>query len=91
MRYKAVATVLALSAAAAAYDAAIPYFARSRTVTADAPATQDYLIVDADVWKFSRPDLADVRQILAPNERIVEIPMAIIRKSSLARTSDIRI
>ena len=84
MRYKAVATVLALSAAAAAYDAATPYFARSRTVTADAPATQDYLIVDADVWKFSRPDLADVRLYDGDSQ----LPYALVKQSGGSSTEE---
>jgi hypothetical protein len=54
------AVVLILSAAFA-YDAAIVYFARSRSISAPATASQTYVVADADVWRFARPDLADIR------------------------------
>ena len=58
------AFLLAISTAvlvAAGYDAAIPYFSRTRAVTITAPDKQNYLVIDADVWKYSRPELSDLR------------------------------
>jgi hypothetical protein len=46
---------------AGGYQAAIPYFTRVRDVTHIAPGRQNYFIVDAEIWKFARPDLADIR------------------------------
>ena len=55
------AVVLILSAAVFAYDAAIAYFARSRSISVPAGGTQAYVVADTDVWRFARTDLADVR------------------------------
>jgi hypothetical protein len=73
-----------LTAVAAAYDAAIPYFARSRTVNLGVPATQNYIVVDADVWKFSRPDLADIR--LDDGES--QVPYALVKQSGGSSTEE---
>jgi len=86
LKYRLTVAMLALSAAAAAYDAAIPYFARSRTVTVDATAAQSYLIVDSDVWKFARPDLSDVRLYAGESQ----LPYALVKRrggSSAEETS----
>ncbi len=77
MRPKLVFVLLMLTAVAAAYDAAIPYFARSRNVSAGAPAAQNYLIVDADVWRFARPDLSDVRLYDGDSQ----LPYALVKQS----------
>jgi hypothetical protein len=76
--------LLALSALAAAYDAAIPYFVRSRNVTVAAPATQNYFIVDGDVWKFSRPDLSDIRLYDGDSQ----LPYALVRQSGGSSTEE---
>ncbi len=47
--------------AAAGYDAAVPYFTRTRTVTVTAPDRQAYIVSDSEVWKYSRPELSDLR------------------------------
>jgi len=61
MRKAAGALVLLFSLAALGYDAAIAYFARSRSVAVSMPDRQNYVVVDAEVWKFSHNDLADIR------------------------------
>ena len=84
MRYKTIVALLAFSAAAAAYDAAIPYFSRSRNVTVAAPAAQNYFIADGDVWKFSRPDLADIRLYDGDSQ----IPYALVKQSGGSSTDE---
>jgi hypothetical protein len=51
----------ALSVAASTPEAEIPYFRNVRDVTVTAPDRQNYVIVDAAIWKHARPDLADLR------------------------------
>ena len=77
MNTKRFFTLLLLSASAAASDAAIPYFARSRSVVATTSAVQNYVVIDSDVWKFARPDLADIR--LYDGE--AQVPYALIKQS----------
>jgi len=84
LRPKLVFALLMLTAVAAAYDAAIAYFARSRNVTAGAPAAQKYLIVDADVWKFSRSDLADIRLYDGDSQ----VPYALVKQSGGSSTEE---
>jgi len=74
---KRLLTLVLVPATAAAYDAAIPYFARSRSVAVDTSASQNYVVVDSDLWKFSRPDLADIR--LYDGE--AQAPYALIKQS----------
>lgn len=40
---------------------AIQYFRFSRDITVTAPAVQNYVIVDADLWQYSRAKLEDIR------------------------------
>lgn len=42
-------------------EAAIPYFANVREVHVEQPHTQNFFIVDEELWNHSRPDLADLR------------------------------
>lgn len=77
MRLKSFAALLLLSVAAMAYDAAIPYFARSRGMTVPNSGGQSYIIVDSDIWKYSRPDLADVRIYDGQSQ----IPYALVKES----------
>lgn len=46
---------------AAGYDAAIPYFSKSRGVNVQSPDRQNYFAVDPGIWKSARSDLADLR------------------------------
>jgi hypothetical protein len=75
---------LLLSAAAAAYDAAIPYFVRSRNVTVSAQDAQSYFILDSDVWKVSRPDLADIRLYAGESQ----FPYALVKQSGGSSTEE---
>jgi hypothetical protein len=52
---------LLFSVATFASDPSIAYFTRARRLTISAPDRQNYLIIDADVWKYARADLADLR------------------------------
>lgn len=47
--------------AGSAYEPSISYFSRERVVTLSATDRQNYAAVDADVWKYARLDLADIR------------------------------
>ena len=61
MSRKLLLALLAFSATAAAYEAAIPYFARSRGISLVSSGSQAYIVVDSDIWKYAQPDLADIR------------------------------
>jgi hypothetical protein len=56
-----VCVLLAAVAASLDPEPGIAYFTRVRDVTTAAPSQQNYFIVDADVWSYARPDLADLR------------------------------
>lgn len=58
---RVVTVFLLLGVASFASDASIAYFTRARSVTIARPDRQNYLIIDADVWKYARADLADLR------------------------------
>jgi Protein of unknown function (DUF3999) len=70
--------LVALSAVAAfAYDAAIPYFARTRSIGVSAADRQSSFAVDPDIWKFARTDLADIRMYDGQSQ----VPYALIKQS----------
>ena len=71
------AFVVALSIAALGYEAGIPYFARLRNLTVSAPDRQNYVVVDSDIWKFSRNGLADLRIYDGQSQ----VPYALIKQS----------
>lgn len=70
-------TLLLVAILAAAYEPAIQYFARTRTVNVTASDRQNYLVVDSDVWKFSRPDLSDLRLYDGQSQ----VPYALVKQS----------
>jgi len=76
--------LLVLSTSAVAFDAAIPYFARSRSVAATTSAVQNYVVIDFDVWKFARADLGDIR--LYDGE--AQVPYALIKQSGGSSTEE---
>jgi hypothetical protein len=47
--------------AAGVYDPAVSYFHQIRSLTITAPDKQNYVVLDADVFKHARPDLGDLR------------------------------
>ena len=53
--------LLCLFPGPADYQAAISYFSNVRDVRVSSQDQQNYVVVDADLWKRARPDLADVR------------------------------
>src|SRR5216683_1618112 len=74
---KIAVTVIAVSIAALGYEAGIPYFTRSRSVTVSSPDKQNYVVVDADIWRSSRNDLADLRIYDGQSQ----VPYALIKQS----------
>ena len=84
MNSKRLLVLLLLSASAAADEAAIQYFARSRSVVANTAAVQNYVVIDSDVWKFSRSDLADIR--LYDGE--TQVPYALVKQSGGSSTEE---
>jgi hypothetical protein len=77
MKTAANVVVLALSVTALAYEASIPYFSRSRNLTVSSPDRQNYAVVDPDIWKSSRNDLADIRIYDGQSQ----VPYALIKQS----------
>jgi hypothetical protein len=53
--------LLAVLAAPAAPEPAIPYFTNVRGVQIAQPDRQNYFVVDKEIWDHARPDLADLR------------------------------
>lgn len=84
MRLRLLFVLFGLSTAAVAYEAAIPYFARSRTVTAPNSLVQSYITVDSDVWKYARPDLADVRLYDGQSQ----VPYALVKEGGGSSTEE---
>ena len=62
---------------AAGYEAAIPYFAKVRSVNVETADKQNYFVVDPEIWKSARSDLADLR--LYDNQ--VQVPYALVKAS----------
>ncbi len=77
MKMAIAAFVLAVSIAALGYEAAISYFTRSRSLTVSSPDRQNYVVVDPDIWKSSRNDLADIRIYDGQSQ----VPYALIKQS----------
>ena len=77
MKQKLLLACLVFSATAAAYEAATPYFSRSRGVTVVRSGGQAYVVVDSDIWKYARPDLADIRLY----DGQVQVPYALAKES----------
>src|SRR5271165_4869078 len=70
--------------AASGYQAAVAFFSRERAVTVSALDRQNYLLVDAEVWKYARPDLADIRLY----DGQAQVPYALITQSGGSSTQD---
>jgi hypothetical protein len=78
-----VLAALILFVTAGAYDANIRYFARARDVMPSA-GNQNYIIVDSDIWKFARPDLADIRLY----DGATQVPYALVKQSGGSETQE---
>jgi hypothetical protein len=70
--------------AGAVYDPAISYFHRIRSVTVTAPDQQNYAVIDADVFKHARPDLADVRILDGQSQ----VPFVLVKLSGGTDTQE---
>jgi hypothetical protein len=83
---KSVLTALLLISflAASGYEAAIAYFSRERTVAISSPDRQNYVVVDADIWKYARPDLAELRLY----DGQAQVPYALVTQSGGSSTQD---
>ncbi|HZC22234.1 MAG TPA: hypothetical protein VE866_02765, partial [Candidatus Binatia bacterium] len=57
----AVCLLFALADAPTRPEAAIPYFTNVRDVQIAQPGSQNYFIVDEELWTHSRADLGDLR------------------------------
>ena len=84
MRRIAVVTLSLLFLAAANYEASIPYFIRSRPVSVLTADKQNYIVVDADVWKCSRRDLGDVRIY----DGASQVPYALVKTTAGSSTQE---
>jgi hypothetical protein len=58
---RAGALLIAFLWAAPAHEASIPYFANVKDIAIAASDRQNYVVVDAEIWTHTRPDLADIR------------------------------
>jgi hypothetical protein len=83
---KSIFTVMLLASflASSGYEAAVAYFSRARSVAISSADRQNYVLVDADVWKYARPDLADVRLY----DGQAQVPYALITQSGGSSTQD---
>jgi hypothetical protein len=83
---KSVFTALLLTSflAGSRYEAAVAYFSRERSVAISSTDRQNYVLVDADVWKYARPDLADLR--LYDGE--AQVPYALVTQSGGSSAQD---
>lgn len=81
---RAIFTALLLTSflAGSGYEANTAYFSRGRGVAISSPDRQNYVVVDADVWKYARPDLADVRLY----DGQAQVPYALIEQSGGSST-----
>jgi hypothetical protein len=70
--------------AAAGYDAAIPYFGQTRTVSVAAPDKQNYAAIDAEIFKHARPDLSDIRIYDGQSQ----VPYVLVRESGGSSTQE---
>ena len=76
--------VASVMLAAAGYEAAIPYFSQSRSISVSAPDKQNYVALDADVFAHARSDLTDVRIF----DDQAQVPYVLIRQSGGSSTQE---
>jgi hypothetical protein len=62
---------------ASGYQVSTSYFSRTRNVAVQATERQNYFVVDADIWKYARPDLSDLRLY----DGQAQVPYALIEQS----------
>jgi len=70
--------------AATGYEAAIPYFSQTRSVSISAPEKQSHVPLDADVFAHARPDLSDIRMY----DGQAQVPYVVIRQSGGSSTQE---
>src|SRR5579863_5371744 len=83
---KCILTPLLLTSllAMSGYEASVAYFSRERSVPVSSPNRQNYLVVDADMWKSARPDLEDIRLYDGQEQ----VPYALITQRGGSSTQD---
>src|ERR1700687_57407 len=84
MRAIFIALLLTSFLAGSGYEADTEYFSRGRSVAISSPNRQNYVVVDADVWKYARPDLADIRLY----DGQAPVPYALIEQRGGSSTQD---
>ena len=77
MRSAFITLLASVLLAGSGHEAAIPYFSRSRAVSMTAADRQNYFVIDGDVWKFARPDLADLRLYQGQSQ----VPFVLLKQS----------
>jgi hypothetical protein len=70
--------------AAGNYEASISYFSRSRPISISRADKQNYIVVDGDIWKFSRNDLGDLRIY----DGTSQVPYAFVRAAAGSSTQE---
>jgi hypothetical protein len=82
---KALLVVIAsVTFAATGYEAAVPYFSQTRSISIGAPEKQNYVPLDADVFAHARPDLSDVRIY----DGQAQVPYVSVRQSGGSSTQE---
>jgi hypothetical protein len=82
---KALLVLLAsVTFAATGYEAAVPYFSQTRSISVSAPEKQNYVPLDTDVFAHARPDLTDVRIY----DGQAQVPYVLVRQSGGSSTQE---
>jgi hypothetical protein len=82
---KALLVVIAsVTFAATGYEAAVPYFSQTRTISVGAQDRQNYLPLDGDVFAHARPELSDIRIY----DGQAQVPYVLIRQSGGSSTQE---
>src|ERR1051326_1481529 len=84
MQRPAILLLSLLFLAAGNYEASISYFSRSRPISVSTGDRQNYIVVDADIWKFSRSDLGDLRIY----DGTSQVPDAFVRAAAGSSTQE---
>jgi len=87
MRSRTKVVALAASVAlfgAFTYDAGIPYFSRTRIVTIASPDKRNVIALDADIWKYARPEFPDLRIYDGQSK----VPYALVRENGGSKTQE---
>ena len=76
--------IASVALAAAGYEAAIPYFSQTRTISVSVPEKQNYVPLDAHVFAHTRPELSDIRIY----DGQAQVPYVLMRQSGGSNTQE---